>query len=158
PPAATAGSQLAVSASGQASSNVTSVNVQVQQASTWHTIATLPVASSSGTWSASGTALTAQLPDGSYAVRAVAVSPSGSPVATTEQSTLTVVHAAPAVTGLVAAAQGGSLDLSWTPAAGDVTYTVYRVDAAGSSLTLAATGLLGATFVDTGLVPGTSNG
>src|SRR5438094_655881 len=156
--AATAGSRLAVSASGQASSNVASVNVQVQQASTWRTIATLPAASSSGTWSASGTALTAQLPDGSYAVRAVAVSPSGSAVATTEQSALTVVHAAPAVTGLVAAAQGGSLNLSWTPAAGDVTYSVYRVEAAGSALTLAASGLLSATFVDTGLVPGTSNG
>ncbi|HMC69930.1 MAG TPA: calcium-binding protein, partial [Mycobacteriales bacterium] len=155
---ATAGSQLAVSASGQASSNVASVNVQVQQASTWRTIATLPAASSSGTWSASGTALTAQLPDGSYAVRAVAVSSSGSAVATTEQSALTVVHAAPAVTGLVAAAQGGSLNLSWTPAAGDVTYSVYRVEAAGSALTLAASGLLSATFVDTGLVPGTSNG
>src|SRR2546428_5194347 len=64
----------------------------------------------------------------------------------------------PAVTGLVATAQSGSLGLSWTPAAGDVTYSVYRVEAAGSALTLAASGLLSATFVDTGLVPGTSNG
>ncbi len=156
--AATVGSHLVVSASGTASANVAGVNVQVQQASAWRTIATLPVASSSGSWTAAGTALTAQLTEGSYAVRAVAMSPDGSVVATTEQSTITVDHSSPLVAGLVASARSNGLELSWTPAASDVTYSVYRVDAAGSALTLAATGLSGTTFIDAGLVPGTSNG
>ena len=154
---ATAGSEVAVSATGQSPANVTNVSVQVQQAGTWKTIAALPAESSAGSWSASGTALTAQLAEGTYAVRAVAVSATGNVVATTEQSTITVVHSAPAVSGLVATAQSSSLQVSWAPAASDLSYNVYRVAAGGSALTLAATGLVSSIFVDTALVPGTSN-
>ena len=154
---ATAGSEVAVSATGQSPANVTNVSVQIQQAGTWKTIAALPAESSAGSWSASGTALTAQLAEGTYAVRAVAVSATGNVVATTEQSTITVVHSAPAVSGLVATAQSSSLQVSWAPAASDLSYNVYRVAAGGSALTLAATGLVSSIFVDTALVPGTSN-
>ena len=71
--------------------------VQVLRSGAWQTIAALPAISAAGAWSAAGTALTAQIPEGTYSIRAVAVGSDGGTVSSTTAGTLSIVHSAPVV-------------------------------------------------------------
>ncbi|HEY1419818.1 MAG TPA: hypothetical protein VGG90_03820, partial [Candidatus Dormibacteraeota bacterium] len=150
------GSRLALSASGQASAALSSVQVQELRSGTWYAIGQLPAMTNGQKWTAAGTIVTAELSEGSHQVRAVAISPNGAVVGSTATSTLYVVHNAPAVTGVAATVSGSSVQVSWTAMAG-ATYNVYRATGNGG-FAPAMTGISGGAFCDTALAGGQATG
>src|SRR5712691_8050403 len=147
---ASAGATVNVFASGQASASFSSVELQTLQQGTWVAIGQLSAIVSGNNWTANGSVPTSGLSEGSHQVRAVAVTATGTIVATTATSTLNVVQSAPVVTGVSSSISGDTVHVSWTPVAG-ATYNVYRTIGSGNSFALAATNLTTSTFVDSSL-------
>ncbi len=142
-----AGSTVSVFASGQATVAFSSVEVQTLQQNLWTAVGALAALVNGQTWTASGTITTIGLTEGSHQVRAVAMSSSGAIVAATATSTLNVVHTAAVVTGVSSTVAGDSILVSWTATAG-ATYNIYRGTDGTSSLSLAASGVTGSSFLD----------